>query len=211
MRFTKYAASAGIVLAFLLAFGVASDAFAQGRGNGGGRPAGNPGGGNGGGRGAGRPTTSGVDRGLGNAGSRSGGRSEDGLGRASTNSDGRSDTGIERARMMRENRSREADRELQRNPRIGDNLRINANDLRSGYQNALLTNPDLKFGQYVAAHMIERNLGARYPNVTSEAILGGLADGDSIGKTLRNLGVNRDEAKRAEKEAKRQMENSRSQ
>jgi hypothetical protein len=113
--------------------------------------------------------------------------------------------------MMRENRIREADREMQRNPRIRENLRINANDLRSGYQSALITNPDLKFGQYVAANMISRNLGSRYPNVTSSAILLGLANGDSIGETLRDLGVSRDEAKRAEKEAKRQLENSRGQ
>ncbi len=205
MRFIKLTALASIALAFLLAFGVNSDTFAQGKsgGNRGGNGGGN---GNGGGSGAGRPTTSpGVDRGLGTASARSGGRSNDGLGTASTNSNGRSDAGLERARMMRENRNREADREIERNPRIGDDMRMNANDLRSGYQVALAANPDLKFGQYVAANMLARNLGSRNSNITADAILSRLASGDSIGQALRDLGVSKDEAKRAEKEIKRRM------
>jgi hypothetical protein len=204
MKFTKITAFASIALAFLLAFGVNSNTFAQGRGNGGGRPS-NPGGG---GNGMGRPTSSpGVDRGLGTASERSGGRSDTGMGTASTNSNGRSDAGIERARMQRENRIQDANREISKNPRIGDNVRMNANDLRSGYEAALATNPNLKFGQYVAANMIARNLGSTNTNITSSAILSGLAQGNSIGETLRSLGVSRDEAKRAEKAAKRQMEN----
>ena len=215
MRFTKYATLASTTLALLLFFGISSDTFAQGRGNGGGRPAGNPGGGRGnggGGSGMGRPTTSpGVDRGIDMSSGRSNGRSDAGRSTASDRSNGRYDDAMERARMMRENRTREADREMQRNPRLSENLRMNANDLRSGYQTALATNPDLKFGQYVAANMISRNLSSRYPSVTSSAILSGLANGDSIGETLRDLGVSKDEAKRAEKEAKRQLENSRRQ
>jgi hypothetical protein len=220
MRFTKYTTLASVVLAFLFAFGIST--FAQGRG--GGKPAGNPGAGGGGrpdnvgrptnpGRptDVGRPTGIGVDRGINTASDRSSGRSDRGMETARTNSGGRSDAGIERARMQRENRTREAEREMQKNPRISENLRMNANDLRAGYQTALQTNPDLKFGQYVAANMIARNLGSRNTSITSQAILSGLASGNSIGETLRSLGVSRDEAKRAEKETKRQMENSRKQ
>lgn len=204
MKFIKFTTLASVALAFLLALGAHSDAFAQGRGNGGGR--GNQGGG------TGRPTTSpGVDRGIDRSSDRSNGRSDNGRNTASDRSNGRYDDGIERARLMRENRSREADREIERHPRIGDDLHINANDLRSGYQTALATNPDLKFGQYVAANRIARNLGSSNPNITADAILAGLARGDSIGETLRDLGVGKDEAKRAEKEAKRQMENSKKQ
>ncbi len=203
MRFTKYTTLAGIVLAFLLSCGLNSDAFGQGRGNGGGgRPSGNPGGGNG----AGRPTTSpGVDRGIRRSSDMSNGRSDNGRQTASQRSNGRYDEGIGRARMMRENRSREADREIERN------LRMNANDLRSGYQAALITNPDLKFGQYVAANMIARNFSSRNSNITTNAILSRLANGDSIGEALRDLGLNKDAAKRAEREAMRQLENSRRQ
>jgi hypothetical protein len=205
MKFTKFASFAGITLAFLLTLGAFSDIFAQGRG--GGRPAGNPGGG---GRPdtAGRPTTSpGVERGIDMSSRRTNDRSDTGRDTAADRSNGRDDAGLERARMQRENRAREADREIERNPRIGENLRMNANDLRGGYRAALATNPDLKFGQYVAAHMIARNLGSRNPDITAEAILSRLEEGDSIGEALRDLGVNRDEAKRAEKAAKRQMKN----
>jgi hypothetical protein len=205
MKITKFASLAGIALALLIAFAAASDTFAQGRG--GGRPAGNPGGGGGRPDGVGRPTNPGVDRGISTASERSGGRSDRGLETARTNSGGRSDEGLERARLQRENSLREADREIGRNPRIGKQLRMNANDLRRGYQAALATNPDLKFGQYVAAHMVARNLNSRFPNVTAGAILSRLAEGDSIGEALRDLGVSRDEAKRAEKEAKQRLKN----
>jgi hypothetical protein len=207
MKFKKYASLAGLTLALLLSFGFSSEAFAQGRGNGGGRPSGG-----GGGRpdGVGRPTTSpGMDRGIDRSSDRSNGRSDNGRNTASDRSNGRSDNGIERARMMRENRNREADREIGRNPRMGERIGMNANDLRSGYQTALTTNPDLKFGQYVAANMIARNLGRNNSNITSDAILSRLAQGDSIGEALRELGVSKDEAKRAEKEAKRQMKDGR--
>lgn len=216
MRFIKFTALASISMAFLLPFGAFSDTFAQGRG--GGRPA-NPGRPADAGRptnpgrpaDVGRPTGTGVDRGIGTASERSGGRSDRGIGTASERSGGRSDTGLERARMQRENRTREADREIERNPRIGENLGMNANDLRSGYEAALATNPDLKFGQYVAANMLARNLGSTNSNITTEAILSRLDDGYSIGEALRDLGVSRDEAKRAEKEAKRQMKARRNQ
>jgi hypothetical protein len=191
----------GATLALLFVLSI-SNSFAQGKG--GGRPS-NPG--NGGGMG--RPTTSpGVDRGINTSSTRSNGRSDDGFGTASTNSNGRSDAGLDRARLMRDN-SRQADREIRDNPGFQNLTHMNANDLRAGYQSALLLNPELKFGQYVAANMIARNFGTRYPNVTAAAILNGINNGDSIGETLRDLGVGKDEAKRAEKEAKRQMKEAR--
>jgi hypothetical protein len=82
---------------------------------------------------------------------------------------------------------------------------VNANDLRSGYQAALATNPNLKFGQYVAATRLAQNLGSRFPNVTRANILAGLADGDSIGRTLRNLGLSSDQANAAKKQAEREI------
>ena len=193
----KISILASVALALLLGLGISSNSFAQGHGGGGGKPSGNPG--------SGRPTTSpGVDNGLGTASQRSGGRSDTGLETASDRSNGRSDAGIDRARLMRENSDR-ADREIRENPRLQDVTKMNANDLRSGYEAALALNPDLKFGQYVAANMIARNLGERNPNITTSAILAGLDDGKSIGQTLKDLGVSKDEAKKAEKAAKRQI------
>jgi hypothetical protein len=98
---------------------------------------------------------------------------------------------------------------LRENPGITHTLHVNANDLRSGYQAALLTNPRLKFGQYVAATRLEQNHHARFPNVTRNAILSGLASGDSLGRTLQNLGMGSHEANEAKKRAEREIKNAR--
>jgi hypothetical protein len=115
---------------------------------------------------------------------------------------------LDRARLAAENR-READKELRDHPGIANTLHANANDLRAGYQAALVANPDLKFGQYVAATRLGQNLHSRFPNVTRDAILAGLANGDSIGRTLRNLGLGSDEANAAKKQAERELKEAR--
>ena len=186
---------AALVCVFVIS--LTTSAFGQGRGRGGG-------GGRGSGNSGGPPPGVGVDRGLGNASSRSNGRSDDGLRTASERSKGRSDAGHERARLAGNN-LRDADRELREHPRLAHALRVNANDLRAGYQTALLTNPELKFGQYVAATRLEQNLGTRFPNVTRQAILDRLAAGDSIGEALRDLGLGSNEANAAKKQAEREI------
>ncbi|HEX8179960.1 MAG TPA: hypothetical protein VF525_10495 [Pyrinomonadaceae bacterium] len=192
---------AGLALAAACVLSLPSLTAAQGRGRGGG---GGGGRGMGGNPGGGPPAGVGVDRGLGRASDRSGGRSDDGLGRASEHSRGRSDAGLERAHRQRENAER-ADDELRDHPDMAAHLHTTANDLRAGYRAALATNPDLKFGQYVAATRLAANLGARYPNVTREAILAGLADDQSIGRTLQNLGLSSRAAKDAERQAEREI------
>jgi hypothetical protein len=205
---------AGMALACLLVLGMNTGAYGQGRGRGGG--GGNAGGG-GGGRGMGssgggnsgigrsNSGGGGVDRGINTSSDRSNGRADNGRATASTKSGGRSDEGLNRAR---EN-SRRADEDLDRHPGLPRRLNMSANQLRDGYNAALLTNPELKFGQYVAATRLSQNLGSRYPNVTRDAILMGLAEGRSIGQTLRELGLGSSEAKEAEKRAKREIEDSR--
>jgi hypothetical protein len=188
----------------LFIFGACIDASAQGRGRGGGggRPAGNPGMGS---RGAG-----GVDGGVGNASDRSNGRSDKGLGTASDKSGGRSDAGLDRARAASEN-AKQADKELRDHPGMANGTNMSANQLRSGYQAALKTNPDLKFGQYVAATRIANNHGDRNPNITRAAILQGLANGKSIGQTLQDLGMKSNEAKDAVKRADQEIKESKRQ
>jgi hypothetical protein len=159
----------------------------------------------GGGRGMG-----GVDGGLGNASDRSNGRSDRGLGTASERSNGRSDAGLDRARAAKEN-ARQADDELRDHPGLAKGMNMSANQLRDGYQSALATNPNLKFGQYVAANRIAKNLGSRNPNITSDAILQGVAGGRSIGQSLQDLGVSSKEAKEAEKTADREIKESKRQ
>jgi hypothetical protein len=188
-----------LVLVTLLVLTLATGVFAQGKGHGGG-----VGGGRGSGGSGGPPPGVGVDRGLGNASERSGGRSDDGLSNASTRSNGRSDDGLERARRASSN-LRHADDDLNDHPNLPRALHTNANDLRAGYQAALATNPDLTFGNYVAATRLGQNLNRRFPNVTRDAILSGLASGRSLGQTLQDLGLSSDEAKEAKKQAEREI------
>lgn len=179
----------------LLVLVLATAAFAQGRGRGGG-------GGHGGGSGnaGGPPPGAGVERGLGNASNKSGGRSDAGLNNASNKSNGRSDAGLERARRASSN-LRRADDDLRDHPGLPRALHTNANDLRAGYQSALNVNPDLTFGNYVAATRLGQNLGSRHPNITRDAILGGLASGRSMGRTLQDLGLSERESKDARNRA----------
>lgn len=188
-----------LFIATTLMFGLAATTFAQGKGQGGG-----------GGRGAspgGPPGGSGVDRGLGRSSDASLGRADEGRSNASTRSNGRSDDGLDRARLASQN-LHDADNDLRRHPNLASDLHVNANDLRAGYQAALAVNPNLTFGHFVAATRLEQNLGTRFPNVTRDAILTGLANGDSLGRTLRNLGLGKDEANAAVKRAETEIKNS---
>ena len=180
-------------LVFVLMAGLQVIASAQGRGRGAGA-----------GRPAGPPSSVGVDRGISTSSDRSNGRADTGRSTASNRSNGRSDAGLDRARL-REQNSQQADKDLRDHPGMAANLHTTANDLRSGYRTALLANPNLKFGQYVAATRLAANLGARNPNITSNAILAGLAAGKSIGQTLQDLGLSKQAAKDAEKRADREI------
>ena len=177
----------------------------QGRGRGGG---GGSGSGGGSGHGGGPPAGVGVDRGLGNASDRSKGRSDNGLENASTRSKGRSDAGLERARKA-SNNLRHADEELRNHPRVARTLKMSANDLRGQYQVALASNPDLKFGHFVAATRLSQNLGDRHPAITRAAILSRLADGRSLGQSLQDLGLSSREASEAKKRAEREIKEAR--
>ena len=178
----------------LLVLLLATSAFAQGKGKGGG---GSRGGGSG--SAGGPPAGRGVDRGIDNSSSKSGGRADDGRDNASDKSKGRSDAGLERARTAK---MRRADDDLRNHPGLPRALHTNANDLRAGYQSALISNPDLTFGNYVAATRLSQNLGSRNPGITRDAILGRLASGRSLGQSLRDLGLN----EREEKEARRRVD-----
>jgi hypothetical protein len=189
------------LIACAFAFVTTPTSLAQGKGHGGG---------GGGGRGAspgGPPSGVGVDRGIGRSSDASVGRADMGRGNASDKSNGRSDAGLERARMASDN-LRSADNDLRKHPNIASDLRVNANDLRAGYRAALAANPNLSFGNYVAATRLGRNLGGRNANITRDAILSGLANGDSLGRTLQNLGLSKDQAKAEIKRADLQIKES---
>ena len=200
MRSRIITTAGAVVVAITCAMAMTVSVAAQGKGHGGG--------GGGGASGMGQPTGIGVERGLGRSSDASNGRADSGRGNASDRSNGRSDDGLERARIARENLSN-ADRELTKHPGVANSLHMNANALRAGYQSALLKNPNLTFGQFVAATRLAHNLGANHPNITRDAILAGLANGKSIGQTLQSLGLSSREAKDAKKQAEREIEQSR--
>lgn len=189
----------------ILVAGMTISVLGQGRGGGRG---GGRGSGGGGSNAGGPPLGVGVDRGLGNASKRSEGRSDRGLATASEKSRGRSDAGLEKARAA-SNNLRHADEELRAHPRIARTLRTNANDLRSGYQAALVTNPNLKFGHFVSATRVAQNLGGRHPAISRAAILNGLASGRSLGQTLQDLGLSEHAANEAKRQADREIKRSR--
>ncbi len=192
-----------LVIVCSAVIGMETTASAQGRGHGqGGPPAGNPG--------LGRSGGVGVDRGISTSSDRSNGRADSGRATASDRSNGRSDVGLDRARLQRENAER-ADEELNDHPMMAARLHTTANDLRSGYQAALLTNPKLTFGQYVAATRLGANLGRSHPNITRDAILAGMAGGRSIGRTLQDLGLGEHEANDAKKRTEREIKEAKKQ
>jgi hypothetical protein len=84
-------------------------------------------------------------------------------------------------------------------------LDYTSNGLRGGYQAALATNPDLKFGQYVGANRIVKNLRSRNRRVTTGATLQGLADGKSVGQRLQELSLSSNRSRRAKKTADREI------
>jgi len=188
-----------LLMAFAFAVATGPNVAAQGKGRGGG--------GGGGASPGGPPSGAGVDRGLGRSSDASAGRSDDGRDNASTRSNGRSETGLERARIASQN-LHDADNDLRHHPNIASDMHVNANDLRAGYQAALVTNPNLTFGNYVAATRLAQNLGGRFPAITRAAVLTGLANGDSIGKTLHKLGLTSDEANAAKKRVDVQIKDS---
>ena len=60
--------------------------------------------------------------------------------------------------------------------------------VRDWYEAERLRNPNLKYGQFVAANMIAKN----HPGVSAGDILDGLRRGDSIGQTLKRQGWKED-------------------
>lgn len=199
-----------LLMASLLVVTCAIASFGQGRGRGGGggNPGGGPPAGAGGGNGAGNG--GGVSGGLGTASTHSGGRSDSGLGTANDRSNGRSMTGIERAQNAQTRSAHTSDTDLNRYRGISKKLDMTPEELRAAYQQALLTDPDLTFGQFVAANVVADNLNSRYPNVTTSAILSAMANGSSLGSALHSLGVPKDESKTAEQDAKTRMKNAKS-
>jgi len=175
----------------LLFVGAGSNALAQGKGKGRPSSAGNPGN-----SGSNRGQSGSDDIGKGNSNNSQGNSSN-----ASAKSNGNSNNANDRARIANEKASKMSDTELNRYRGLSKKVGSTPEKMRAYYEAALLTNPDLKYGNFVAANVIADNLHDRFPAITSDAILGGLAKGDSLGRTLQNLGLSNEQAKIAKRDA----------
>jgi len=91
---------------------------------------------------------------------------------------------------------------------IANKLGTTPDALESAYQTALAANAKLTRGQFVAANVLAKNLGDKNPAITTQAILDGLKSGKSIGQTLQALGVKANEARSAQRDANREIQQS---
>jgi len=91
---------------------------------------------------------------------------------------------------------------------IANKLGTTSDALESAYQAALAANPKLSRGQFVAANVLDKNLGDKNPAITTQAILDGLKSGKSIGQTLQSFGVKADQARDAQRAANREIQRS---
>jgi hypothetical protein len=76
--------------------------------------------------------------------------------------------------------------------------------METAYATAKQADPKLTRGHFIAANMIAKNLGAKNPAVTTQAILSGLQSGKSIGQTLESLGVSSAESHEVQRAAARE-------
>jgi hypothetical protein len=84
---------------------------------------------------------------------------------------------------------------------IAAKLNTTPEALQDAFQTARVANPKLRRGNFIAANVLADNLGARHPNITTQAILSGLQSGESVGQTLQSLGLSASEAKQAKRAA----------
>jgi len=91
---------------------------------------------------------------------------------------------------------------------IANKLGTTSDQLERDYQTALAANPKLTRGQFVAANVLAKNLGDKNPAITTPAILDGLKSGKSIGQTLQALGVKANDARSAQRDANREIQQS---
>lgn len=158
----------GLILVLGLIFAVSSDAFAQGRGRGGG-------GGNGNGRGnSGSQTTTRGNTGNDNSNKSKSDRKEDRSISKNTNAQNNRYNGLSRKTGM------------------------SSASLQKWYESERALNPDLTYGQFVAANMIARN----HDGISAQTILNGLGSGRSIGQVLQNQGWNKERIKKERKRVK---------
>lgn len=144
---------------------------------------------------AGGASAQGKSKGKGNSGDKGNSEKSDKL---KTDKPGKSDDGkLWDGSPNDRNRGKSDDvRGSQRFRGLSKKTGLSQNTLQTRYEIERRLNPDLTYGQFVAAHMIAKN----HKGVSTGDILGGLRNGKSIGQTLKDR---RWDKKRIEKERKR--------
>jgi hypothetical protein len=158
----------GLILGLGLIFAVSSDVLAQGRGRGGG-------GGNGRGNSGGQTVNRGNSGGI-NTNSSQNRRNDDRV------NENRKNTGGQNNRYNGLSRK----------------TGISSQKLRSWYESERALNPDLTYGQFVAANMIAGN----HDGISAQEILSGLGNGRSIGQVLQDEGWSENQIKKERKRIK---------
>ena len=171
-----------LIAAVVFCTAAGSGALAQGKG--------------GGNKGGGRSGNSGQSGNHGNSGNKSSSSSSASSDTVTSNDHGKPDKGeknadkaAKNADKARDKAAKMSDNELNRYKGLSKKLGTTPEDMRSRYRTALLQNPDLSYGNFVSAHMVADNLGNRYPNVTSAALLDRMAKGRSLGQAMQDLKV----------------------
>ena len=115
------------------------------------------------------------------------GNSSRGNSNKSKNSDDSLWNGFPDDRNRRGNGNNSSLNKSQRFKGLSKKTGISQDTLRARFELERRLNPDLTYGQFVAAHMISRN----HRGISTGDILGGLRDGRSIGQVLKNRGWDR--------------------
>lgn len=92
-------------------------------------------------------------------------------------------------RMEKKDRSAKQKAESKRFRGLAKKIDLSPAEARAWYLEEKEANPDLTYGQFVAANMIARKHGKRNPRLTTEAILDKLRAGKSLGRAVKDLGL----------------------
>jgi hypothetical protein len=88
---------------------------------------------------------------------------------------------------------------------IASKLNTTPTALETAFEAAHTANPKLTHGEFIAANVIAKDLGAKNSAITVQAILDGLKSGKSIGKTLQGFGLSAKDADAAEDAAQKEI------
>ncbi len=94
-----------------------------------------------------------------------------------------------RNNQNRDNRGDRLEGKSNRFRGLSKKIGMSPEDAQDWYERERDLNPNLTYGQFVAANMIARRNNSRYSNITTEAILDRLRDGDNFGQAVKDLGL----------------------